>query len=56
MPSLAPVEPLAPPVLTREEAIAIVRGNFGYPSDMPDAIWRTEYGGYQHWYPCEDIS
>ena len=51
MPSLILVEPLAPPVLTGQDAIAIVKANFGYPSDMPDSIWRTEYGGYQHWYP-----
>jgi hypothetical protein len=54
MPSLVLVEPLAPPSLTSQEAIAIVKANFGYPSDMPDSIWRTEYGGYQHWYPLAE--
>jgi hypothetical protein len=51
MPSLVLVDPLAPPSMTSEEAVAMVKANFGYPSDMPDSIWRTEYGGYQHWYP-----
>jgi len=51
MPSLVLVEPLDPPFLTSQEAIAVVKANFGYPPDMPDSIWRTEYGGYQHWYP-----
>jgi hypothetical protein len=54
MPSLVLVEPLAPPSLTSQEAVAIVKANFGYPSDMPDSIWRTEYGGYQHWYPLAE--
>jgi len=51
MPSLILVAPLAPPAMTAQEAIALVKRNFGYPADMPDSIWRTEYGGYETWYP-----
>lgn len=51
MPSLILVEPLAPPVMTSDEAVNLVKKNFCYPPEMPEGIWRTEYGGYQHWYP-----
>jgi hypothetical protein len=51
MPSLVLVDPLAPPSMTSQEAVAMVKANFGYPGEMPDSIWRTEYGGYEHWYP-----
>jgi len=45
------VEPLAPPSMTSQEAVALVKANFCYPADMPESIWRTEYGGYETWYP-----
>ena len=48
MPSLVLVEPLAPPAMTRQEAIAFVNGNVSYLPDMPKSNWRIEYGGYQH--------
>jgi len=54
MPSFILVEPLAPPVMTRQEAVALVKANYGYPADMPESIWRTEYGGYEHWHPRPD--
>lgn len=54
MPSLILVDPLAPPMMTAQDAVDLVKRNFCYPADMPDSIWRTEYGGYQHWYPTRD--
>jgi hypothetical protein len=38
MPSLILVDPLAPPSMTSQEAVAIVKANFGYSSDMPESI------------------
>lgn len=37
------------PRMTREQAIARIRHNFRYPTDMPDEIWHTEYGALQEW-------
>jgi hypothetical protein len=46
MASLVLVDPLAPPVMRSEEAIGMVKANYGYTNDMPDSIWRSEFGSY----------
>lgn len=43
--------PQHPPRMTREQVIATVKHNFSYPADMPDEIWRTEFGALQEWDP-----
>jgi hypothetical protein len=43
--------PQHPPVMTREEAVAYIKHQYNYPSDMPDDIWITEYGALQEWEP-----
>ena len=37
--------------MSREEVVGYIRNRYRYPADMPDDIWRTEYGALQEWGP-----
>jgi hypothetical protein len=50
-PSYTLEPPQHPPVMTREEVIAYIKRRYNYPPDMPEDIWRTEYGALQEWEP-----